>query len=167
MKRISETGEEYDIRPARPDDLPELMGMVRELAEFERLTHQVTATEEDFRESLFGARPVAEALIGEAGSGAVGYAIFFTTFSTFLGKSGIWLEDLYVKPEYRGRGLGKALLRAVGGIAQERGAGRYEWTVLDWNRAAINLYERSGGEILPDWRIVRMDRERLHHLMDT
>ncbi len=154
------------IRPAVPEDIPALLGMVRELAEFEHLAHQVAATEEDYRESLFGERPAAEALIAEVGGERVGYAIHFTTFSTFLGRSGIWLEDLYVRPTHRGRGFGKALLKAVGAIARERGAGRCEWSVLDWNSKAIGLYEQVGGEILHEWRIVRLDRERLRDLSE-
>jgi GNAT superfamily N-acetyltransferase len=151
----------FQIRPVRPEDLAELLTMIQELAEFERLTHLVTATVEDYHESLFGENPAAEALLAQENGEPVGYAVFFSTFSTFVGRAGIWLEDLYVRPTHRGRGYGKALLKAVGTIAHERGAGRYEWTVLDWNRNAIDLYERVGGEILPEWRIVRMDRERL------
>lgn len=158
--------ESFHIRPAAPEDVPALLAMVRELAEFERLSHQVVATEEDYRKSLFGERPAAEALIAEADGEAVGYAIFFATFSTFLGRAGVWLEDLYVRPPHRGKGYGKALLKAVGTIARERGAGRYEWSVLDWNQKAIDLYERVGGEILHEWRIVRLDRERLHDLSE-
>ncbi len=158
--------ESFRIRPAAPEDVPALLAMVRELAEFEHLSHQVVATEADYRESLFGERPAAEALIAEAGGEVVGYAIFFATFSTFLGRAGVWLEDLYVRPPHRGRGFGKALLKSVGAIARERGAGRYEWSVLDWNQKAIDLYERVGGEILREWRIVRLDRERLRDLSE-
>jgi GNAT superfamily N-acetyltransferase len=158
---------ELRIRPATPQDLGDLLAMIRELAEFERLSHLLIATEADFHESLFGEKPAAEALIGEIGGVTAGYAIYFSTFSTFVGRAGIWLEDLYVRPGHRGRGLGKALLKAVGRIAHERGAGRYEWTVLDWNTNAIDLYERAGGEILPEWRIVRMDRERLRNLVES
>lgn len=154
------------IRPAVPDDVPALLAMVRELAEFERLSHQVVATEADYLESLFGDRPAAEALVAEAEGEPAGYAIFFPTFSTFLGRAGIWLEDLYVRPPHRGRGYGKALLKAVGAVARDRGAGRCEWSVLDWNRQAIGLYERIGGEILDEWRIVRLDRDRLRRLSD-
>lgn len=155
------------IRPAEPGDVGELLAMIRELAEFERLSHLLTAGEEDYRASLFGEKPAAEALIGEVGGAAAGYAIYFGTFSTFVGRPGIWLEDLYVRPAHRGLGLGKALLKAVGAIAHGRGAGRYEWSVLDWNRNAIDLYERAGGEILPEWRIVRMDRERLRRFVES
>lgn len=157
----------HHIRSAVPSDIPVLLEMIRELAEFEELSHLVEASESDYHECLFGTRPAAEALIGEVRGEMAGYAIFFTTFSTFVGKPGIWLEDLYVRPSYRGIGLGKALLKTVGRIALSRGAGRYEWTVLDWNEKAIGLYERAGGEILPEWRIVRMDRERLRSLVES
>jgi GNAT superfamily N-acetyltransferase len=165
MSEISNTL--WRIRQATPEDIPEILAMVHELAAFERLSHEVVATEADYRESLFGARPAAGALLAEDEGAAAGYAIHYETFSSFLGRPGLWLEDLYVRPAHRGRGLGKALLRAVGAIARERGAGRYEWTVLDWNEPAIGLYEQMGGEVLPDWRIVRMDRERIRRLLET
>lgn len=157
----------FQIRPVLPTDLPELLKMIRELAEFERLTHLVTATEADYHESLFGESPAAEALLAEENGVAVGYAVYFSTFSTFVGRAGLWLEDLYVRPDHRGKGYGKSLLKAVGAIAHERGAGRYEWTVLDWNQRAIDLYERAGGEILPEWRIVRMDGDRLRAFAES
>lgn len=138
--------------------------MIRELAEFEGLSDQVVATEADYQASLFGANPAAEALVADGENGLVGYAIFFSTFSTFVGRAGIWLEDLYVRPDYRGLGLGKGLLKAVGKIATDRQAGRYEWCVLDWNQQAIDLYERVGGEILQEWRIVRLDHEGIRSL---
>ncbi|MBL9160181.1 MAG: GNAT family N-acetyltransferase [Verrucomicrobiales bacterium] len=157
----------FQIRPVSPEDLPELLAMIRELADFERLTHLVTATEADYHESLFGETPAAEALLAEENGRPVGYAVYFSTFSTFVGRAGVWLEDLYVRPDHRGKGYGKALLKAVGAIAHERGAGRYEWTVLDWNQQAIDLYERAGGEILPEWRIVRMDGDRLRAFAES
>lgn len=161
------SSESFQIRPVGPPDLPELLAMMRELADFEKLAHLVTATEADYHESLFGEKPAAEALLAEENDVAVGYAVYFSTFSTFVGRAGIWLEDLYVRPEHRGKGYGKALLKAVGAIAHERGAGRYEWTVLDWNQRAIDLYERAGGEILPEWRIVRMDGDRLRAFAES
>lgn len=140
--------------------------MVRELAEFEKLSHEVIATEADYGESLFGENPVGEAQVAEVGKSGelVGYAIFYSTFSTFVGKAGIWLEDLYVRPDHRKRGIGKALLKAVGAVAEERNAGRYEWCVLDWNRNAIDLYTQVGGDILDEWRIVRLDRSAIQAL---
>lgn len=155
---------EPQIRPAVIDDIPELLGMIRELAEFEKLADQVVATEEDYRESLFGEKPAAEALICKIENSMVGYAIFFSTFSTFIGRAGIWLEDIYIRPAHRTQGIGTKLLKAVGKIAEERNAGRYEWCVLDWNQNAINLYEKMGGEILEEWRIVRMDGKTLSSL---
>jgi len=152
------------IRPARPNDVPGILAMIRELAEFEALSHQVVATEDDYHASLFGENPAAEALVAEVGNNLVGYAIFFSTFSTFIGRAGIWLEDLYVRPDFRGLGLGKGLLKAVGEIAAARNAGRFEWSVLDWNRNAIDLYERVGGEILQEWRIVRLDQQGIRSL---
>ena len=156
------------VRPAARGDLGELLAMIRELAEFEHLLDQVTATEEDLAAFFFGERPAAEALVAEAvgpgGSGLVGYAVFFSSFSTFLGRAGVWLEDIYVRPPHRRKGCGQALLKAVGAIAKERGAGRYEWTVLDWNENAIALYRRMGAQVLPEWRIVRMDRRGLGQL---
>ncbi len=152
------------IRPARPNDVPGILAMIHELAEFEALGHQVVATEDDYHASLFGENPAAEALVAEVENNLVGYAIFFSTFSTFIGRAGIWLEDLYVRPDFRGLGLGKGLLKAVGEIAAARNAGRYEWSVLDWNRNAIDLYERVGGEILQEWRIVRLDQRGIRAL---
>lgn len=152
------------IRPADFKDVPGILEMIRELADFEKLTHQVVATEADYQRSLFGEAPSAGALVAEDGGKLAGYAIYFPTFSTFIGRAGLWLEDLYVRPAWRGRGLGKGLLKAVGEIAAERNAGRFEWSVLDWNRNAIDLYERVGGEILHEWRIVRLDHEGIREL---
>ena len=156
--------DEIEVRAVVPGDIPELLEMIRELAEFEHLSDQVVATEDDYEESLFGDSPAAEALIAEKNSEAIGYAIFFSTFSTFVGRAGIWLEDLYVRPDFRKRGIGKKLLKSVGEIARERNAGRYEWCVLDWNRNAIELYRKMGGEILDEWRIVRLDRDGIEAL---
>jgi len=152
------------IRPAVSGDIPEILEMIHELALFEKLTHQVVATEADYQENLFGENPAAGALVAQEGERLVGYAIYFSTFSTFVGRAGIWLEDLYVRPAWRGSGLGKGLLKAVGEIAKERNAGRFEWSVLDWNRHAIDLYERVGGEILHEWRIVRLDHQGIREL---
>ncbi|MEX2580338.1 MAG: GNAT family N-acetyltransferase [Verrucomicrobiales bacterium] len=156
--------ERVRIRPAVSADVPRLIEMIRELAEFERLSDEVVATEEGFRECLFGESPVAEALVAENDDGPLGYAVFYPTFSTFGGRAGIWLEDLYVRPDCRRRGVGKQMLKAVGEIARKRNAGRYEWAVLDWNRDAMDLYRRIGGEILEEWRIVRLDREGIERL---
>jgi len=161
------SAETVAIRPASPADIPEILAMVRELAEFEHLSHQLEANEALYLEHLFGDRPVAEALVAEAGSDLAGYAIHFATFSTFLGRPGLWLEDLYVRPAWRGCGLGERLLRAVVARAEERGAGRCEWSVLDWNERAIRLYERLGGEILEEWRIVRLESGGIRTLLES
>ena len=153
-----------EIREACLGDVPGLLEMVEELAEFEHLADQLVATEEDYRESLFGEHPAAEALVATVSGQLVGYAIFFSTFSTFVGRAGIWLEDLYVRPNFRKAGIGKKLLKAVGRIAEERNAGRYEWCVLDWNQNAIDLYTQVDGEILDEWRIVRLDRAAIEAL---
>ena len=155
------------IRPARPDDIPALLGMIRELADFENLSDQVVATEEDYQESLFGEKPAAEALIAKVDDEPVGYAIFFRTFSTFIGKAGLWLEDLYVKPGFRKNSIGKTLLRSGAAMARDEKAGRYEWCVLDWNQNAIDLYKKAGGEIMDEWRIVRMGKEGIEKLSST
>lgn len=149
------------IRSVKVKDIPALLGLVRELAEYEHLSHQVTATEDDYQRSLFGPNPAARALVAEDGTqnALVGYAIYFPNFSTFLGRAGIWLEDLYVQPAYRGRGVGKYLLESVKKIAEENKVGRLEWCVLDWNQSAIDFYEKIGAKVLPDWRIVRHSME--------
>jgi GNAT superfamily N-acetyltransferase len=164
VKMSNSADRKITIRPAISEDIPGILEMVLELAEFEKLADQVVATREDYEESLFGANPAAEALVAEEKNELVGYAIFFSTFSTFIGRAGIWLEDLYVRPDFRKRGIGKRLLKEVGNIARERNAGRYEWCVLDWNQNAIDLYEHVGGEILDEWRIVRLNRGALDAL---
>jgi GNAT superfamily N-acetyltransferase len=143
-------------RPAKEADVPVILALIRELADYEKLTHEVVATVDSLRETLFGPRPCAEALMGCVDGQAVGFALFFQNYSTFLARPGLHLEDLYVQPAHRGCGLGKALITAVARIAQERGGGRYEWTVLDWNTPAIRFYESLGAEMKGDWRIMRV-----------
>lgn len=152
------------IRPATPADVPALLQFIRELAAYERLEHEVVATEAAIGGALFGARPVAEAAIAEAGGEPAGYALFFPNFSTFLGKPGLYLEDLYVRPAFRGRGIGRMLLRHLAGLAIARGWGRMDWTVLAWNTPAIGFYERLGAHILPDWRTCRVTGRALEEL---
>ncbi|MDF1826018.1 MAG: GNAT family N-acetyltransferase [Verrucomicrobiales bacterium] len=164
MKKITE--KDLTIRSARPEDVASILVMVHELADFECLADEVVATEADYQESLFGEKPVAEALVAIFEGQLIGYAIFFSTFSTFIGRAGLWLEDLYVRSEFRRQGVGRKLLKAGGEIARERGAGRYEWSVLDWNRNAIDLYEQMGGEIMEEWRIVRLDRGAVETLSE-
>ena len=146
----------HTLRPATPEDLPAIVGLIRELAAFEKLEHLVVVTPESLHPQLFGARPAAEAVVGVVGAQVVAFALFFTNFSTFLGKPGLYLEDLYVQPAHRGSGLGKALLQHLGALAVARGCGRFEWSVLDWNDGAIRLYEKMGATVMPDWRICRI-----------
>jgi ribosomal protein S18 acetylase RimI-like enzyme len=148
------------IRPATPHDVPEIHALVCELAEFEKLRHTVVSTPADFRNALFGARPAMEALVADPPTpGPVrlaGAALFYPTFSTFTGRPGLWLEDVYVRPEFRSQGIGNALLDHFLSLARSRGCARAEWSVLDWNTAAIRFYERLGADVMPDWRIARV-----------
>jgi len=153
-------------RPAVESDAPLLLQLILELAEYEKLTHEVVATAETLRETLFGPDRIAEALIGCVDGVSVGMAIFFQNYSTFLSRPGIHLEDLYVQPVHRGCGLGKALITAVARIAVERGCGRYEWTVLDWNQPAIDFYHSLGAEMKSDWRIMRVTGEALQKMAE-
>jgi GNAT superfamily N-acetyltransferase len=154
----------YVIRPARPEDSATIVELIRELAVYEKLEHQARATPEALAEHLFGSRPFAEALIAEAGGGAVGFALFFPTYSTFRAQPSLYLEDVYVKPEYRGRGIGKALLAQVAWLAVERGCGRLEWAVLNWNAPAIAFYRSLGAGPLDDWTTYRLDEAALREL---
>lgn len=149
------------LRPAVPGDEHALVALIRELAVFECLEHMVEVTPQTLAQHLFGARPVVEAVVAEEAGQVVGFALFFTNFSTFLGKPGLYLEDLYVQPAWRGRGLGAVLLAHLGALAHARGCGRFEWSVLDWNENAIAFYERMGATVLPDWRICRVSGEAL------
>jgi len=148
--------EQFLIRAARPADADELMRLIRALAEYEKLSGMCVGTPAMLREALFGAHPSCEALIVERGGRAVGFALFFTTFSTFLCKAGLYLEDLFVEPAHRGAGIGKALLRRLAALALERGCGRFEWRVLDWNEPSIRFYESLGATVMPEWELVRM-----------
>ena len=153
-----------EIRPATEDDVPIILSLIRELAEYERLSHEVFATEGLLRESLFGERRGAEVLIACCKGAPAGFALFFHSFSTFLGRSGIYLEDLYVKPEFRGRGIGRALLTHLARLAKERGCGRLEWAVLDWNEPAIKLYKSIGAVPMDEWTVYRVTGEALETL---
>jgi GNAT superfamily N-acetyltransferase len=155
---------ELEIRDATEDDVPLILSLVKELAEYERLSCEVAATEEALRHWLFGERPVAEVLLGYRGDEPAGFALFFHSFSTFLGKPGIYLEDLYVRPEFRGAGIGRALLVHLAGLARERGCGRLEWSVLDWNELAIGFYRRVGASPLGGWTVYRVAGEALDDL---
>lgn len=151
----------YTIRPAQSGDVPAIADLIAELAEFENLTHMLQLTAEKLHPHLFGPKPVVEALVGEIDGEMVGFALFFTNFSTFLAKPGLYLEDLYVRPAHRRSGLGKGLLQRLAQIAVERDYGRFDWTVLDWNEDAIRFYEKMGASVLPEWRICRMTGEAL------
>jgi GNAT superfamily N-acetyltransferase len=153
----------FTIAPVTPADVPALRGLIAELAEFEKLTHLMVATDADLHEALFGARPAAEAVLLRlaAGDEPIGFALFFHNFSTFLGRRGLYLEVLYVQPAHRRRGYGKALLVQLARIAVERGCGRFEWSVLDWNVEAQRFYESLGATVMPDWRITRVTDEAL------
>ena len=141
---------EFQIRPAIPSDVSHIFNLIKALAEYEKLTHQVTGTEDDLHEHLFGSRVYAEAIVTEANNKIVAFALFFPNYSTFLTKPGIYLEDLFVLPEYRRQGIGKAMLSYLGRLAVDRDAGRLEWSVLDWNESAIAFYQTMGAEVLPD-----------------
>src|SRR5262249_47547612 len=144
------------IRPAEPADLPVIAQLIRELAEYERLAHEVVLDEARLREHLFGPRRYAEVLLAEDGGAVVGFALFFHNYSTFLGRPGLYLEDLFVRPAARGRGHGKALLLALARLAVERGCGRLEWAVLDWNEPAIGFYKSLGAVPMDDWTVFRV-----------
>jgi len=152
------------IRAATPDDVPLILRFIRELAAYERLAHEVVATEEKLRETLFGARPYAEVVIAEEAGEPAGFALFFHNYSTFLGRPGIYLEDLYVRPEMRGGGIGRALLAHLARLAVERGCGRLEWWVLDWNEPAIRFYRQLGAEAMDDWTVFRVAGDALTQL---
>lgn len=151
----------FTLRAATPDDCEAIFRLIAALAEYEKLTHLVEATPAKLAEALFGARPQAEAVLVEAATAAggkaiVGYAIFFPNFSTFLARPGLYLEDLYVDPAWRGHGLGKRLLKHLAALAVERGYARFEWSVLDWNTPSIEFYRAMGADVMPDWRICRV-----------
>jgi GNAT superfamily N-acetyltransferase len=149
------------LRAAEARDVPAIVGLIRELAEFEKLTHLVEVTPQRLHPQLFGERPAAEAVVAERDGQVIGFALFFTNFSTFLGKPGLYLEDLYVQPAQRGNGVGRALLTHLAALANARGYGRFEWSVLDWNVDAIRLYQNMGATLLPEWRICRVTGEAL------
>jgi len=146
----------FAIRPARLEDLDTVLGMIQSLAAYEKLAHLCIASKADLDAALFGPKPAAEVLIAWKAADAAAFALFFHNFSTFLGRRGLWLEDLFVRPEYRRQGCAKALLRALAALAVERGCSRFEWAVLDWNAAAIQFYESLGATVLTDWRITRI-----------
>lgn len=152
------------VEPAKPLDVPEILAMIKELAEFEQLVDECVGTQTDLAESLFGANPVAFALVARGEQGLAGFALYFNSYSTFLCKPGIYLEDLYVRPAYRGQGVGRQLLMALVGLARAAGMGRLEWSVLDWNARAIAFYESLGASPVTGWTRYRLTAEGLAEL---
>ncbi len=152
------------ICAASPSDVPLILGFIRKLAEYEKLSDEVVADETILRASLFGQRPAAEVLLAYVGDRAVGFAVFFHNFSTFSGRPGIYLEDLFVEPAHRGRGIGKAMLVHLAQLAVERGCSRLSWAVLDWNQPAIDFYRKLGAKPLDDWTIFRLSGPALENL---
>ena len=155
---------ELTIAPAEESDMPLLLDFIRKLAEYERLSTEVVADESTLRESLFGVKPAAEVLLAYWMNQPVGFAVFFPSFSTFMGRPGIYLEDLFVIPAFRGKGVGKALLSHLAGIAKKRNCARLEWAVLDWNQPAIDFYRRLGATPMHDWTVFRVTGTALDEL---
>jgi GNAT superfamily N-acetyltransferase len=153
--------EGFSIRPARPDDVATILRFIRALAEFERLSHQVAADEAIIAHNLFGAHPYAECLLAHVGDAPAGFALYFHNFSTFTGKPGLYLEDIFVEPERRGLGIGLAFFRELAKIALARDCARLEWSVLDWNERALKFYRGLGAEPLSDWTVQRLTREKI------
>ena len=160
----SSAGGTFSIRSAVDGDQGLLLQFIKELAEFEKMTDEVVAEENVLRESFFGARPSAEALIVEKGGEPVAFAVYFENFSTFKGRAGLYLEDLFVRPAFRKQGIGKALLVHLAGIAKKRGCSRFEWVALDWNENAIQFYERLGARKVEEWKIFRLSGDNLDKL---
>jgi len=157
----------FEIRPARVEDVPVILGLIRELATYERAPNEVTATEEQLVDVLFGEKPAAEVLLAFENDTAAGFAVFFYNFSTWLGRPGLYLEDLFVKPEKRGKGYGRALLVDLAKIAYERGCGRMEWAVLDWNEPAIKFYRALGAKPMDEWTVFRLTRDGIAKLAQS
>lgn len=161
---MSPPDESIVLRPARRDDLPLILALIGELADYERLPHEAVATLDDMESALFGPRPAAEVRVAECDGEAAGFALFFVSFSTFLGKPGLYLEDLFVRPAFRGRGIGRRLMVHLARLALERGYGRFEWSVLDWNTPAIDFYRRLGAKPMDEWTVQRVSGEALRAL---
>jgi len=155
---------EFSINQVTRDEVPGLLELIRELARFEKLEHEVEATTDSLTESLFGSKPVAGALFGRVNGELAGYALYFFTFSSFIGRSGIWLEDLYVRPAYRRQGLGRVMIKAVARIGAERNCGRFEWTALNWNKNALDFYRKLGAQTMDEWVLVRLNSEGLRRV---
>lgn len=162
--RTTARRERIRLRPVRPADAALLLQLIRELADYEKLSHQVVATPAGLRRALFGPRPAAEAVVAEYDGAPAGFALYFTNFSTFAGRPGIYLEDLYVKPALRGKGIGRRLLTHLARLAVRRGCARFEWAVLDWNEPALRFYRSLGARALTDWTLHRVDGAALRRL---
>lgn len=158
---------DFQIRPARLDDVPIILQLIRDLATYERAPDEVVATEEQLIDVLFGERPAAEVLLAFEEASPVGFAVYFYNFSTWLGRAGLYLEDLFVKPEKRGKGYGRALLVELARIAHDRGCGRMEWAVLNWNEPAINFYRALGATPMDEWTVFRLTRDEIAKLADA
>jgi GNAT superfamily N-acetyltransferase len=154
----------FTIRPARAADVAVIGQLIRELAEYEKLAHEAVATDASLREALFGQRPFSEVLLGETGTEVAGFALFFHNFSTFLGKPGLYVEDIYVRPQFRGGGLGTAFFKRLARTAVDRGCGRLEWAVLDWNEPALNFYRKIGAVPMSEWTVQRLVGDGLRRL---
>ena len=163
MKRVAD----FEIRPACLQDVPVILQLIRDLATYERAPDEVTATEEQLVDVLFGERPVAEVLLAFEGESAVGFAVYFYNFSTWLGRPGLYLEDLFVKQEKRGKGYGRALLVELAKIARDRGCGRMEWAVLNWNEPAIKFYRALGAKPMDEWTVFRLTRDGIASLANS
>ncbi|MCA8986829.1 MAG: GNAT family N-acetyltransferase [Planctomycetaceae bacterium] len=157
----------FQLRTANPDDAPAILSLIQGLADYEHLSHEIVATESLLRATLFGEHSVAECLLAEVSGAAVGFALFFQNYSTFLGRPGIYLEDLFVMPEFRKQGIGKALFQEVARLAVERNCGRMEWSVLDWNQPAIDFYRSMGAQSQEEWTVYRLTGETLQQAART
>jgi GNAT superfamily N-acetyltransferase len=165
--RVKKVAENFQIRPAAVDDVPIILELIRDLATYERAPDEVTATEEQLVDVLFGERPTAEVLLAFEGKLPVGFAVYFYNFSTWLGRPGLYLEDLFVKPEKRGKGYGRALLVELAKIARDRGCGRMEWAVLDWNEPAIKFYHALGAKPMNEWTVFRLTHDGIASLANS
>lgn len=158
---------QFEIKPANIEDVPLILSLIKELAEYERLSHEVIATEEKLKTALFGQYPYAEVIIGYLDNTPVSFALYFHNFSTFLGLPGIHLEDLFVKPEARGKGIGRKMLTHVAQVAKQRQCGRLEWSVLNWNEPAINFYKSMGAKAMDEWSVYRLTGDALDKVANS